>query len=206
MLAFQGASFLSDIQGGLNTAFSCIKGRSLTITSLIEQPFVESDVGYHHHQEVLMINKIVFLAAVGGIALATGASALPLNPIRSDNSVDLARMVCDEYGRCRNDSAWTFSPSKRSAKPPERPGQIWVACLRPLLKRVSDPSGQEVAGEPHRRRHAMKPRHSPRSSKMVNSESRASAVATSIAAFVHVSERAAFRCGSGERHRRASLM
>ena len=47
-----------------------------------------------------MINKIVFLAAVGGIALATGASALPLNPIRSDNNVDQARTVCDEYGRC----------------------------------------------------------------------------------------------------------
>jgi hypothetical protein len=31
------------------------------------------------------------------------------------------------------------------------------AAIRPLLKLVTDPSGQEIAGEPHRRRHAMKP-------------------------------------------------
>jgi hypothetical protein len=42
-------------------------------------------------------------------------------------------------------------------------------------------------------------RHSPRSSKMVNAESRTSAFAISIAASSNVSERAAFRCDSGER-------
>ena len=51
-----------------------------------------------------MTNKIIVLAAAGcGIAVATSASAMPLNPLRSDNSVDQVRqirMVCDEYGRC----------------------------------------------------------------------------------------------------------
>ena len=36
-------------------------------------------------------------------------------------------------------------------------GGLREAAIRPLLKLVSDPSDQEVAGEPHRRRHAMKP-------------------------------------------------
>jgi hypothetical protein len=45
-----------------------------------------------------MTNKIVFLAAASGIALTTNASAL--GSLRSDNSVDQVRMVCDEYGRC----------------------------------------------------------------------------------------------------------
>ena len=51
-----------------------------------------------------MTNKIIVLAAAAcGIGLATSASAMPLNPLRSDNSVDQVRqvrMVCDEYGRC----------------------------------------------------------------------------------------------------------
>ena len=51
-----------------------------------------------------MTNKIIVLAAATcGIAVATSASAMPLNPLRSDNSVDQVRqirMVCDEYGRC----------------------------------------------------------------------------------------------------------
>jgi hypothetical protein len=51
-----------------------------------------------------MSNKIIVLAAAAcGIGLATSASATPLNPLRSDNSVDQVRqvrMVCDEYGRC----------------------------------------------------------------------------------------------------------
>jgi hypothetical protein len=46
-------------------------------------------------------NKIVFLAAAaGGIALATSASVLSLNSLRSNTSVDQVRLVCDEYGRC----------------------------------------------------------------------------------------------------------
>ena len=48
-----------------------------------------------------MTNKIIVLAAAGcGIAVANSASAMPLNPLRSDNSVDQVRMVCDEYGSC----------------------------------------------------------------------------------------------------------
>jgi hypothetical protein len=51
-----------------------------------------------------MTNKIIVLAAAAcGIGVAASASAMPLNPLRSDNSVDQVRqvrMVCDEYGRC----------------------------------------------------------------------------------------------------------
>ncbi len=47
-----------------------------------------------------MTSKIILFAAAGGIVLATGASALPLNPLRGDNSVGQAHVVCDEYGRC----------------------------------------------------------------------------------------------------------
>jgi hypothetical protein len=52
-----------------------------------------------------MTNKIIVLAAGAcGIAVATSASAMLLNPLRSDNSVDQVRMVCDEYGRCWRES------------------------------------------------------------------------------------------------------
>ena len=47
-----------------------------------------------------MSNKIMLFAAVGGISVATGASALPLSPLQSDNGVLEARTVCDNYGRC----------------------------------------------------------------------------------------------------------
>ena len=47
-----------------------------------------------------MTSKIILFAATSGIVLATGASALPLNPLRGDNSVCQAHVVCDEYGRC----------------------------------------------------------------------------------------------------------
>jgi hypothetical protein len=48
-----------------------------------------------------LTNKIIVLAAGAyGIALASSASAMPLNPLRSHNSVDQVRMVCDEYGSC----------------------------------------------------------------------------------------------------------
>jgi hypothetical protein len=51
-----------------------------------------------------MANKIIALAAGAyGIALATSASAMPLNPLPSNNSVDQVRqvrLICDEYGRC----------------------------------------------------------------------------------------------------------
>jgi hypothetical protein len=48
-----------------------------------------------------MTNKIIVLAAAAcGITIAASASAMPLNPLRSDSSVDQVRMVCDEYGRC----------------------------------------------------------------------------------------------------------
>jgi hypothetical protein len=69
----------------------CIKGRRPTITSLIEQPFVESDVGYRRPHDQ---HKIVF-GSRRRHRLATGASALPLNPIHN-NSVDQVRTVCDE--------------------------------------------------------------------------------------------------------------
>ena len=44
-----------------------------------------------------MTNKIIVLAAAAcGIAIAASASAMPLNPLRSDSSVDQVRMGCDE--------------------------------------------------------------------------------------------------------------
>src|SRR5580704_5020030 len=80
------------------------------------------------------------------------------------------------------------------------------AAVRPLLKLVSDPSGQEVAREPHRRRHPMKP--PPLSAQLEDGQFRKprERLCNIDRRFVHVSERAAFRCGSGERHRWASLM
>lgn len=47
-----------------------------------------------------MIGKIILLAAADSIVLATGASALPFNPLREGSSVGQAHMVCDLYGRC----------------------------------------------------------------------------------------------------------
>ena len=55
-----------------------------------------------------MANKFIILAAGAyGIALATSASAMPLNPLRSHDSagqVREVRMVCDEFGRCWRES------------------------------------------------------------------------------------------------------
>jgi hypothetical protein len=47
-----------------------------------------------------MTGKILLLAAAGVAALASSASSLPLSSLRSENGVDKARMVCNEYGRC----------------------------------------------------------------------------------------------------------
>src|ERR1700745_688820 len=52
-----------------------------------------------------------------------------------------------------------------------------------LLKLISNSSAQEVAGEPHRRRHAMKPPPLAAQLEDGHSESRTSAFATSIARF-----------------------
>ena len=71
------------------------------------------------------------------------------------------------------------------------------AAVRPLLKLVSDPSGQEVAREPHRRRHPMKP--PPLPAQLEDGQRRESRelLCDVDCRFVHVSARAAFRCGSG---------
>ena len=73
------------------------------------------------------------------------------------------------------------------------------AAICPLLKLVNDPSDQEVAGEPHRRLHAMKP--APLSAKLEDGQRREphERLCDIDRRFVHVSERAAFRCDSGER-------
>ena len=80
------------------------------------------------------------------------------------------------------------------------------AAVRPLLKLVTDPSDQEVAGEPHRRRHAMKPPPLPAQLEDGQLREPRERLCDIDRRFVHVSERAAFRCGSGERRRWASLM
>src|SRR6202023_424515 len=80
------------------------------------------------------------------------------------------------------------------------------AAVRPLLKLVSDPSGQEVAGEPHWRRRPMKP--TPRSAQLEDGQLREphGRLCDIDRRIVHVSERAAFRCDSGERRRWAWMM
>ena len=80
------------------------------------------------------------------------------------------------------------------------------AAIRPLLKLVSDPSDQEIAGEPHRRRHPMKP--PPLAAQLEDGQLREprERLCDIDRRFVHVSDRAAFRCGSGERRRWASMM
>ena len=72
--------------------------------------------------------------------------------------------------------------------------------------RLNDPSGQEFAGEPHRRRHTMKP--PPLAAQLEDGQLREprECLCDIDRRFVHVSERAAFRCGSGERPRWASMM
>src|SRR5580693_2779417 len=80
------------------------------------------------------------------------------------------------------------------------------AAIRPLLKLVSNSSDQEVAGEPHRRRHPMKPPPLPAQLEECELREPRERLCDIDRRFVHVSERAAFRCGSGERHRWASLM
>src|SRR5580704_2074731 len=79
-------------------------------------------------------------------------------------------------------------------------------AIRPLLKLINDPSDQEVAGEPHRRRHAMKP--PPFAAQLEGGHLREphERLCDIDRRFVHVSARAAFRCGSGERPRWASRM
>src|SRR5580704_4103214 len=85
-------------------------------------------------------------------------------------------------------------------------GSLREAAIRPLLKLVSDPSDQEVAGEPHRRRRPMKP--PPLAAQLEDGHLRESLerLCDIDRRFVHVSERAAFRCDSGERRRWASRM
>ena len=80
------------------------------------------------------------------------------------------------------------------------------ATIRPLLKLVTDPSGQEVAGEPHRRRHAMKPPPLPAQLEDGQLREPRERLCNIDRCFVHVSECAAFRCGSVERRRWASMM
>src|ERR1700737_2511174 len=80
------------------------------------------------------------------------------------------------------------------------------AAIRPLLKLVSDPSGQEVAGEPHWRRHAMKPPPLPAQLENGHLREPRERICDIDRRFVHVSEGAAFRCGSGERPRWAWMM
>src|SRR5580693_6309482 len=78
------------------------------------------------------------------------------------------------------------------------------SAICPLLKLVSNSSDQEVAGEPHRRRHPMKP--PPLTSQLEDGQLQEprERLCDIDRCFVHVSERAAFRCGSGERSRWAS--
>ena len=85
-------------------------------------------------------------------------------------------------------------------------GGLREAAIRPLLKLINDPSDQEVAGEPHRRRHAMKP--PPLAAQFEDGHLREprERPCDIDRPFFHVTDRAAFRCGSGERPRWASRM
>src|ERR1700732_667822 len=85
-------------------------------------------------------------------------------------------------------------------------GGLREAAIRPLLKLINDPSDQEAAGEPHRRRHAMKP--PPLPAQLDNGHLREphERLCDIDRPFFHLTGRAAFRCGSGERPRWASRM
>src|SRR5205807_3843677 len=85
-------------------------------------------------------------------------------------------------------------------------GGLREAAICPLLKLINDPSDQEVAGEPHRRRHAMKP--PPLAAQLEDGQRREphERLCDIDRTFFHVTDRAAFRCGSGERPRWASMM
>jgi hypothetical protein len=83
-------------------------------------------------------------------------------------------------------------------------GGLREAAVRPLLKLINDPSDQEVVGEPHRRRHA-KP---PLAAQLEDGQRREPRERLSDIdrPFFHVTDRAAFRYGSGERPRWPSRM
>src|SRR6202048_928488 len=87
-----------------------------------------------------------------------------------------------------------------------RGGGSGGAAVRPLLKLVGDPAGQEIAGEPHRRRRPMKP--PPLAAQLEDGHLREprERLCDIDRPFFHVTDRAAFRCGSGERPRWASRM
>src|SRR5580693_1119270 len=80
-------------------------------------------------------------------------------------------------------------------------GGLREAAIRPLLKLINDPSDQEVAGEPHRRRHPVKP--PPLAAQLEDGHLREphERLCDIDRRLVHVSERAAFRCDSDERRR-----
>jgi hypothetical protein len=75
-------------------------------------------------------------------------------------------------------------------------GRRGETAIRPL-----DPADQEIAGEPHRRRHPMKP--PPLSAQLEGGQLREphERPCDIDCRFVDVSERAASRCDSGERRR-----
>src|SRR5580704_8461220 len=97
-------------------------------------------------------------------------------------------------------------PNALSANESEFPPSMPVKVVRPLLKLINDPSDQEVAGEPHGRRHAMKPPPLPAQLEDGHLREPHERLCDIDRCFVHVSECAAFRCGSVERRRWASMM
>ena len=82
-------------------------------------------------------------------------------------------------------------------------GRRGDAAIRPLLRLVTDPSDQEIAGEPRRRRHPMKPPPLPAQLEDGQLREPHERLCGIDRPFFHVSDRAAFRCGSGERPHRA---
>ena len=80
------------------------------------------------------------------------------------------------------------------------------AAIRPLLKLVTDPSGQELAGEPHRRRHPVNPPPLPAQLEDGHLREPHERLCDIDRPFFHVTDRAALRCGNGERPRWASRM
>jgi hypothetical protein len=103
---------------------------------------------------------VIFRATTGEGAVALTA---PLDPIGMDEGrvSDPAPFPHEPRDRLQRDRRRGFGRAaalRIGAGLLELPcGRRGEAAIRPLLKLVGDPSGQEIAGEPHRRRHAMKP-------------------------------------------------
>ncbi len=143
----------------------------------------------------------------GAVALAA-----PLDPVGmdEDHMGDPAPLPREPRARPQGDRRRGFSRTAvqwvgASSLQPSCGGR-GEAAISPLLKLVSNSSDQEVAREPHWRRHAMKPPPLAAQLEVGHLRELHERLCDIDHRFVHVSEHAAFRCDSGERPRWASRM